>query len=97
LLEDVINDIDLVCIMSVNPGFGGQSFIENTYSKVEKLKALITRKGANTLIEVDGGVTSANAKQLVEAGADVLVAGSFVFKATDPVQTIQDLKKLTTF
>jgi ribulose-phosphate 3-epimerase len=97
LLEDVINDIDLVCIMSVNPGFGGQSFIENTYSKVEKLKALITRKGAKTLIEVDGGVTSANAKQLVEAGADVLVAGSFVFKATDPVQTIQDLKKLTTF
>ncbi|QZK91249.1 ribulose-phosphate 3-epimerase [Flavobacterium sp. CHNK8] len=97
LLEDVINDIDLVCIMSVNPGFGGQSFIENTYSKVEKLKALITRKGANTLIEVDGGVTSSNAKQLVEAGADVLVAGSFVFKATDPVQTIQDLKKLTTF
>ncbi|MBB1193150.1 ribulose-phosphate 3-epimerase [Flavobacterium sp. SOK18b] len=97
LLEDVINDIDLVCIMSVNPGFGGQSFIENTYSKVEKLKALITRKGANTLIEVDGGVTSSNAKELVEAGADVLVAGSFVFKATDPVQTIQDLKKLTTF
>ncbi len=97
LLEDVINDIDLVCIMSVNPGFGGQSFIENTYSKVEKLKALITRKGANTLIEVDGGVTNKNAKQLVEAGADVLVAGSYVFKATDPVQTIQDLKKLTTF
>jgi ribulose-phosphate 3-epimerase len=97
LLEDVINDIDLVCIMSVNPGFGGQSFIENTYAKVEKLKALITRKGASTLIEVDGGVTNKNAKQLVEAGADVLVAGSFVFKAENPTQTIQDLKTLTRF
>jgi ribulose-phosphate 3-epimerase len=95
LLEDVINDIDLVCIMSVNPGFGGQSFIENTYAKIEKLKTLITKKGATTIIEVDGGVTDKNAKQLVEAGADVLVAGSFVFKAVDPIQTIQDLKKLT--
>ena len=97
LLEDVINDIDLVCIMSVNPGFGGQSFIENTYAKVEKLKALILKKEATTLIEVDGGVTSKNAKQLVEAGADVLVAGSFVFKAENPTQTILDLKKLTNF
>ena len=97
LLEDVINDIDLVCIMSVNPGFGGQSFIENTYAKVEKLKALITKKGATTLIEVDGGVTNKNAKQLVEAGADVLVAGSVVFKAENPTQTIQDLKRLTSF
>ena len=97
LLEDVINDIDLVCIMSVNPGFGGQSFIENTYSKIEKLKALIIQKGASTLIEVDGGVTNKNAKQLVEAGADVLVAGSFVFKAEDPMQTILDLKRLTNF
>ena len=97
LLEDVINDVDLVCIMSVNPGFGGQSFIENTYAKVEKLKALILKKGATTLIEVDGGVTSKNAKQLVEAGADVLVAGSFVFKAENPTQTILDLKKLTNF
>ena len=96
LLEDVINDIDMVCIMSVNPGFGGQSFIENTYSKVEKLKALITRKGANTIIEIDGGVTSINAKKLVEVGADVLVAGNFVFKAENPTQTIADLKKLTT-
>ncbi|MFT6748360.1 MAG: ribulose-phosphate 3-epimerase [Flavobacterium sp.] len=95
LLEDIIQDIDLVLIMSVNPGFGGQSFIENTYSKVEKLKALITRKNANTLIEVDGGVTSKNAKQLVEAGADALVAGSFVFGAENPKQTIADLKKLT--
>ena len=96
LLEDVINDIDLVCIMSVNPGFGGQSFIENTYSKVRKLKDLITRKNATTIIEIDGGVTSKNAKQLVEAGADVLVAGNFVFKAENPTQTIADLKKLTT-
>ncbi len=97
LLEDVINDIDMVCIMSVNPGFGGQSFIENTYAKVEKLKALITRKGASTLIEIDGGVTNKNAVQLVNAGADVLVAGSFVFKAEDPISTVANLKKLTTF
>ncbi|MEZ7504701.1 ribulose-phosphate 3-epimerase [Flavobacterium sp. Arc2] len=97
LLEDVINDIDLVCIMSVNPGFGGQSFIENTYDKVRKLKELIKRKGANTIIEIDGGVTNKNAKQLVEAGADVLVAGSYVFKAADPTETIKDLKKLTSF
>ena len=97
LLEDTINDIDLVCIMSVNPGFGGQSFIENTYAKVKKLKELITRKGASTIIEVDGGVTNKNARQLVEAGADVLVAGSYVFKATDPIATIKDLKKLTSF
>jgi ribulose-phosphate 3-epimerase len=96
LLEDVINDIDLVCIMSVNPGFGGQSFIENTYSKIEKLKALITRKGAPTIIEIDGGVTNKNAVQLVQAGADVLVAGSFVFKAANPAETIADLKKITT-
>jgi ribulose-phosphate 3-epimerase len=97
LLEDVINDIDLVCIMSVNPGFGGQSFIENTYSKVAKLKALIQRKGASTIIEIDGGVTNKNAKQLVEAGADVLVAGNYVFKAENPTQTIADLKKLASF
>lgn len=96
LLEDVINDIDLVCIMSVNPGFGGQSFIENTYDKVKKLKALIERKGATTLIEIDGGVTNKNAKQLVEAGADVLVAGSYVFGAADPIATVADLKNLTT-
>ncbi|MFC6876311.1 ribulose-phosphate 3-epimerase [Flavobacterium myungsuense] len=96
VLEDIINDIDLVCIMSVNPGFGGQSFIENTYSKVEKLKAIIIRKNASTVIEIDGGVTNKNAKQLVSAGADVLVAGSFVFKAENPTQTIADLKALTT-
>lgn len=94
LLEDVIQDIDLVCIMSVNPGFGGQSFIENTYDKVVKLKHLITSKNASTLIEIDGGVTDQNAKQLVEAGADVLVAGSFVFNATDPLATIENLKNL---
>lgn len=97
LLEDVINDIDMVCIMSVNPGFGGQSFIENTYAKVEKLKALITRKNASTIIEIDGGVTNKNAVQLVQAGADVLVAGSFVFKADSPTQIISDLKKQTNF
>ena len=96
VLEDTINDIDLVCIMSVNPGFGGQSFIENTYEKVKQLKALITSKGASTLIEIDGGVTSSNAKKLKEVGADVLVAGSFVFKSSDPVNTIKDLKKMTT-
>ena len=96
LLEDVINDIDMVCIMSVNPGFGGQSFIENTYAKIEKLKALISRKGATTIIEIDGGVTNKNAVQLVEAGADVLVAGNFVFKAENPTETIADLKKMTT-
>lgn len=95
LLEDVINDIDLVCIMSVNPGFGGQSFIENTYDKIRKLKALINKKGASTIIEIDGGVTNKNAAQLVEAGADVLVAGSYVFGAADPIATVADLKKIT--
>ncbi|RKS00634.1 MULTISPECIES: ribulose-phosphate 3-epimerase [unclassified Flavobacterium] len=96
LLEDIIKDIDMVCLMSVNPGFGGQSFIENTYSKIEKLKELIIRKNASTIIEIDGGVTDKNAKQLVQAGADVLVAGNFVFKAEHPIQTIADLKKITT-
>jgi len=95
VLEDTINDIDLVCIMSVNPGFGGQSFIENTYEKVRKLKALIKSNGASTLIEIDGGVTSSNAKALKDAGADVLVAGSFVFKSSEPANTIQELKQLT--
>ena len=95
LLEDVIQDIDLVCIMSVNPGFGGQSFIENTYAKVEKLKALINKKNTATIIEIDGGVTNKNAKQLVDAGADVLVAGSYVFGAQDPIATIADLKQIT--
>jgi ribulose-phosphate 3-epimerase len=96
LLEDIINDIDLVCLMSVNPGFGGQSFIENTYAKIEKLKELIIRKNASTLIEIDGGVTNKNAKQLKQFGADVLVAGNFVFKSENPIETIAELKKLTT-
>lgn len=95
LLEDVINDIDLVCLMSVNPGFGGQSFIEKTYDKIKQLKEIITRNGASTIIEIDGGVTDKNAKQLVEAGADVLVAGNYVFKASNPVETIAGLKKMT--
>lgn len=94
LLEDTIQDIDLVCLMSVNPGFGGQSFIENTYDKVIALKELITRKGANTIIEIDGGVTNKNATQLASAGADVLVAGSYVFKSEDPTKTITNLKAL---
>src|SRR5690554_667792 len=95
LLEDIIKDIDLVCIMSVNPGFGGQNFIENTYKKVKQLKEIITDNNANTLIEIDGGVTDKNAKQLAEAGADVLVAGSFVFNAQDPMDTIKNLKEIT--
>jgi ribulose-phosphate 3-epimerase len=95
LLEDVIQDIDIVCVMSVNPGFGGQAFIENTYTKVKALKELIITKGANTLVEIDGGVTDKNAKALVEAGADVLVAGSFVFKNKQPLETITNLKKIT--
>lgn len=94
VLKDIIKDIDLVCLMSVNPGFGGQSFIENTYDKVKDLKALIQRKGADTLIEIDGGVTSLNAKLLTDAGAHILVAGSFVFKSANPTQTIEDLKEL---
>ena len=95
LLADVIKDIDLVCIMSVNPGFGGQSFIENTYDKVKALKQLIQDKGASTKIEIDGGVTNKNAVQLKEAGADVLVAGSYVFKSEHPTQTIAGLKAMT--
>ena len=94
LLEDIIQDLDMVCLMSVNPGFGGQSFIENTYTKVRTLKEIITRKNATTLIEIDGGVTNKNAKQLVDAGADVLVAGSYVFKSNDPVATVKDLREL---
>ena len=92
LLEDVINDIDVVLIMSVNPGFGGQSFIENTYTKIKALKELIVKKGASTLIEIDGGVSSSNAKALKDAGPDVLVAGSFVFKSSNPTETIKELK-----
>ncbi len=94
VLEDTINDIDVVCIMSVNPGFGGQSFIKNTYHKVKALKELIIKKEAKTLIEIDGGVTSKNAAALTNAGADVLVAGSFVFKSENPIETIQELKSI---
>ena len=93
-LEDTIQDIDLALVMSVNPGFGGQSFIKNTYSKVEKLKEMILRKNSSAIIQVDGGVTNKNAKKLVEAGADVLVAGSYVFKSPNPDNTIKDLKNL---
>ncbi|TVZ51968.1 ribulose-phosphate 3-epimerase [Dokdonia sp. Hel_I_53] len=91
-LENIIHDIDLVCVMSVNPGFGGQHFIENTYNKVKSLKALIKNKNADTLIEVDGGVTDQNAQKLFNAGADVLVAGSFVFNANNPSEAISSLK-----
>jgi ribulose-phosphate 3-epimerase len=93
VLKDVIKEIDVVCIMSVNPGFGGQKFIEHTYDKVRELKAMIIAAGASTLIEIDGGVTENNAAALVAAGADVLVAGTTVFKASDPIATIAQLKK----
>lgn len=94
LLEDVIQEIDLVCIMSVNPGFGGQQFIENTYEKVRQLSNIIEENDANTMIEIDGGVNAENAPLLLEAGADVLVAGSFVFKSNDPKATIEELKSI---
>jgi ribulose-phosphate 3-epimerase len=94
LLSELIQDIDLVCVMSVNPGFGGQKFIENTYDKVSRLKELILRKNAATQIEIDGGVNAANAGKLILAGADVLVAGSFVFSSPDPIETISKLKGL---
>ena len=94
VLEDIIKDLDLVCLMSVNPGFGGQSFIENTYKKVSQLKHLIGFSESSCQLEIDGGVTDQNANALVEAGADVLVAGSFVFKSEDPTATIANLKNL---
>ena len=95
VLEPFIAEIDLVCLMSVQPGFGGQSFIEGTYEKIQQLKELIHKKRAATKIEVDGGVTAANAKKLNNLGADVLVTGSFVFKSEDPYNTIADLKQLS--
>jgi ribulose-phosphate 3-epimerase len=91
VLKEVIKDIDVVCVMSVNPGFGGQKFIEHTYEKVKALKQIITSASASTLIEIDGGVTENNAAKLVQAGADVLVAGTTVFKAADPKQMIANL------
>ena len=94
VLEDVIQDLDLVLIMSVNPGFGGQKFIENAVQKVEKLKKIISEKGCNTLIEVDGGVNLETGAQLVKAGADALVAGSFVFNSENPTTIIEALKQL---
>ena len=93
VLEDIIQDLDLVLIMSVNPGFGGQKFIENTYNKVSKLKQMITEAGADVIIEIDGGVGIQNASKLVEAGADALVAGSAVFNAENPTEYIAALKK----
>jgi len=94
LLEDVILDVDIVLVMSVKPGCGEQRFIENTYRKVKILKELINDAGAHTQIEIDGGVNLHNAQSLTEAGADILVAGSFVFKSNDPLSTIKDLKNV---
>ncbi len=94
VLNDIIHDIDLVLIMSVNPGFGGQQFIEHSYAKISKLKELITKTGSNTLIEVDGGVTLDNSHKLVASGVDVLVAGNTVFASANPVKTIELLKKI---
>ena len=94
VLEDIITELDLVCIMSVNPGFGGQSFIENTYKKVSQLKHLIDFTKSDCHIEIDGGVTDKNANALIEAGANVLVAGSYVFGAENPIETIADLKNI---
>ena len=93
-LESIISEIDLVCVMSVNPGFGGQSFIDSTFQKVKDLKLLIEKHKSNALIEIDGGVNSKNAKKLCEQGADVLVAGSFVFKSENPTNTINNLSSL---
>jgi ribulose-phosphate 3-epimerase len=92
VLEDIIRETDIVILMSVNPGFGGQTFIQQTYHKIAKLKQLIVSQRANTLIEIDGGVSTSNASQLMAAGADVLVAGSFIFSSSNPLQTIQSLK-----
>ena len=93
LLDAIINDIDLVCLMSVNPGFGGQNFIKNTYDKVKELKTIINKSKASTLIEIDGGITNKNAKTLIDCGADILVAGSYVFSSKNPSETIATLKK----
>lgn len=92
-LYDLIQDIDLVCLMSVNPGFGGQKFIERTYEKIKELKQLINKRQSKTLIEIDGGVNQQNAKLLLDAGADVLVAGNFVFSSSNPKEVIQRLKE----
>jgi len=94
LLEDVLNDVDMVLIMSVNPGFGGQAFIKNTINKVVRLKRMIAESGSHALIEVDGGVQASTAPQLVQAGVDVLVSGSYIFNATDPQSVIRAMKQL---
>lgn len=94
LLEDIIQELDMVLLMSVNPGYGGQRFIEHSVEKVKELKKLVDRKGLSTLIEVDGGVNAETGKRLVDAGADVLVAGNYVFKSPDPVETIRQLKAI---
>jgi ribulose-phosphate 3-epimerase len=93
LLEDILPETDVVCMMSVNPGFGGQKFIENTYRKISALKEMVTRLGTNTLIEIDGGVDLKNYQSLIKAGADILVAGNAVFSSADPAGTIMQLKK----
>lgn len=94
VLEDIIGDVDIVQLMSVNPGFGGQNFIESSIKKVQRLRQLIEREGSKALIEVDGGVQAETAPRLVEAGVDILVSGSYVFKAADPKATIHSLKQL---
>ncbi|MCC5936674.1 MAG: ribulose-phosphate 3-epimerase [Lunatimonas sp.] len=94
LLKDIIHDVDLVCLMSVNPGFGGQTFIEHTYTKIENLKKLIVQTGSKAQIEIDGGVSMANAAALVEAGADILVAGNFIFTSKNPIETVNKLKNI---
>jgi ribulose-phosphate 3-epimerase len=94
LLEDILGNIDLVCLMSVNPGFGGQQFILQTLHKIRQLKNMISNNGLNVKIEIDGGVTLDNAKEIIEAGADVLVAGNTVFKSEDPSKTIAALKRI---
>ena len=94
LLYDILSDIDLVCIMSVNPGFGGQTFIKNTFQKVKKLVKIRENNNNKFLIQIDGGVNKENAKELLKAGADILVAGSYVFKSQNPIKTIEELKKI---
>lgn len=94
LLEDIVQDVEVVMLMSVNPGYGGQKFIEHTVEKTRQLREMIDRKGLNTLIEIDGGVNFETGKRLLDAGADILVAGSFVFSAADPISVIKELKAL---
>ncbi|MFM7629733.1 MAG: ribulose-phosphate 3-epimerase [Algoriphagus sp.] len=94
LLKEVVLEVDLICVMSVNPGFGGQKFMETSYAKVSELKELLLRKGSKARIEVDGGISNQQASRLIQAGADILVAGSYIFKAKDPVACIADLKRM---